>query len=120
MSASNFDIDERTFFVLPDEELPERHRRSKRLTPEIIFLAAVDRPRDSTHEEYYVYRPSRHQGVLLKEVIPKIKRKWPARDRDKPILIQHDNAKPHVSPYDSDIVAAGTIVCSVSHPIDQT
>ncbi|ETL81235.1 hypothetical protein L917_18397, partial [Phytophthora nicotianae] len=47
-------------------------------------------------------------------------RKWPARDRDKPILIQHDNAKPHVSPYDSDIVAAGTIVCSVSHPIDQT
>ncbi|ETI34219.1 hypothetical protein F442_19021 [Phytophthora nicotianae P10297] len=109
MSASNFDIDERTFFVLPDEELPERHRRSKRLTPEIIFLAAVDRP-----------RLSRHQGVLLKEVIPKIKRKWPARDRDKPILIQHDNAKPHVSPYDSDIVAAGTIVCSVSHPIDQT
>ncbi|ETP14963.1 hypothetical protein F441_10135, partial [Phytophthora nicotianae CJ01A1] len=45
---------------------------------------------------------------LLKEVIPTIKRTWPAQEQDKLILIQQDNAKPHVSPHDSEIVAAGT------------
>ncbi|ETO85986.1 hypothetical protein F444_00422 [Phytophthora nicotianae P1976] len=41
----NEDIDERTFLVLPDEELPERHRQSKRFIPKTMFLAAVARPR---------------------------------------------------------------------------
>ncbi|ETL90626.1 hypothetical protein L917_10731, partial [Phytophthora nicotianae] len=32
---------------------------------------------------------------------------WPCGDRRRPILIQQDNAKPHVSPLDPDIVVAG-------------
>ncbi|POM64464.1 Hypothetical protein PHPALM_20002 [Phytophthora palmivora] len=37
-----------------------------------------------------------------------IKANWLRREKWRPILIQQDNAKPHVSPFDPDIVAAGT------------
>ncbi|OWZ09262.1 hypothetical protein PHMEG_00018067 [Phytophthora megakarya] len=36
------DVDGRPYRLLPDEEPPQRHRRSKRHTPKTMFLAAVD------------------------------------------------------------------------------
>jgi transposase-like protein len=41
----NEDVDGRTYLLLPDEEAPQRHRRSKRFIPKTMFLAAVSRPR---------------------------------------------------------------------------
>jgi hypothetical protein len=45
---------------------------------------------------------------LLIYLIQSIKDKWPTKDRSRPIMIQQDNATPHVSPFDTDIVAAGS------------
>jgi hypothetical protein len=33
--------------------------------------------------------------------------KWPIRNKKETIWIIHDNAKPHVSPTDPDVVQAG-------------
>ncbi|KAH7485553.1 uncharacterized protein KRP23_4600 [Phytophthora ramorum] len=41
----NEDVDGRTYLLLPDEEAPQRHRRSKRFIPKTMFLAAIARPR---------------------------------------------------------------------------
>ncbi|ETV97618.1 hypothetical protein H310_09514 [Aphanomyces invadans] len=43
--------------------------------------------------------------MLIDNVIPAIKAKWPAGDT-KHVRIQQDNAKPHVPPMDPRIVAA--------------
>jgi hypothetical protein len=80
------------------------------LTEEYVAQrASINRPRGAvlTRNIASVDREVIKQ-LLLKEVIPAIKSKWPARDRKKPILIQLDNAKPHVPVDDPDIVAAGT------------
>jgi hypothetical protein len=37
---------------------------------------------------------------MLEKVLPAIREKWPHEDADKPIYIQQDNAKPHLSPND--------------------
>lgn len=149
------DVEARSYLLLLDEPVPQRHRRRKRLIPRTMFLAPVARPRyvslflctvqiyniichrktmfkgklgiwDLT-EQYIAQRSSANRprgslltrnidlvtrevikNVLLQKVIPVIKWKWPARDRGVPILIQQDNAKPHVSRFDPDIIAAGT------------
>ena len=44
---------------------------------------------------------------LIERVIPDIKAKWP-QCRGKTVFIQLDNAKPHCSVDDPDIIAAGT------------
>ncbi|POM59945.1 hypothetical protein PHPALM_31254 [Phytophthora palmivora] len=49
-----------------------------------------------------------YKTFLLDDVIPATKANWPRREKWRPILIQQDNAKPHLSPFDPDIVAAGT------------
>ncbi|OWZ23191.1 Mar9 Transposase [Phytophthora megakarya] len=41
----NEDIDGRSYLLLPNEEPPQRHCRSKRHMPKTMFLAAVARPR---------------------------------------------------------------------------
>jgi hypothetical protein len=48
-----------------------------------------------------------YRTYLLQHVIPAIKLKWAKDERGKLILIQQDNAKPHVPPQDLDVVAAG-------------
>ncbi|RLN32779.1 hypothetical protein BBJ28_00021491 [Nothophytophthora sp. Chile5] len=40
----NEDVDGRTYLLLPDEEVPQRHRRSKRFITKTMFLAAVAPP----------------------------------------------------------------------------
>ncbi|KAG3200868.1 hypothetical protein PC128_g4254 [Phytophthora cactorum] len=57
-------------------------------------VASVDRPL--------------HKHYIIEEVIPAIKAKWPASERGRTIYIQQDNATPHVSVSEPDVVAAGT------------
>lgn len=49
-----------------------------------------------------------YKRYIIDKVIPAIKSNWPAAGRKQPIYIQQDNARPHVSPEDPDILAAGT------------
>jgi hypothetical protein len=46
--------------------------------------------------------------MMLENVIPAIKEKWPLATRMQPIIIQQDNAKPHCSVDDSSLVEAAT------------
>ena len=48
-----------------------------------------------------------YKDYLLRLLFPAIKEKWPRKDRHRPIMVQQDNARPHVSPFDPDILAAG-------------
>jgi hypothetical protein len=48
-----------------------------------------------------------YKDYLLKFLFPAIKEKWPRKDKHQLIVVQQDNAKPHLSPTDPDIVAAG-------------
>lgn len=48
-----------------------------------------------------------YKTYLLKYLFPAIKQTWPRKDRRTLILVQQDNAKPHVSPFDPDILEAG-------------
>ncbi|KAG6948575.1 hypothetical protein JG688_00015033, partial [Phytophthora aleatoria] len=45
---------------------------------------------------------------IINKVIPAIKKVWPRGEKWKVIFIQQDNSKPHLSPNDTDVVAAGT------------
>ncbi|ETI36170.1 hypothetical protein F441_17525 [Phytophthora nicotianae CJ01A1] len=56
---------------------------------------------DSINQEDY-------KSYLLDHVIPAIKLKRPRREKQNVILIQQDNATPHISPSDPDDLAAGT------------
>jgi hypothetical protein len=40
------------------------------------------------------------RSFMIEKVLPAIRAKWPLEDANKPIYIQQDNAKPHVSPND--------------------
>ncbi|OMP04778.1 hypothetical protein COLO4_09308 [Corchorus olitorius] len=44
--------------------------------------------------------------VLLEQVLPAIRAKWPREDSRKPIFIQQDNARTHVRPNDADFLEA--------------
>jgi len=43
---------------------------------------------------------------MIEKVLPAIRAKWPHEDADKPIYIQQDNAKPHLSPNDRQFCEA--------------
>lgn len=47
-----------------------------------------------------------YKSYLLEQVFPAIRSKFPAQ-RNVPILVQQDNARPHIAPHDSNIVNAG-------------
>lgn len=48
------------------------------------------------------------RDYLVNKVLPAIKEKWPEEDRGRPIIIQQDNAKTHISVHDPEFVAAAT------------
>jgi hypothetical protein len=48
-----------------------------------------------------------YKFYLINHVIPAIKAKWPIKDRKNDILIQQDNAKPHLLQEDEDVISAG-------------
>lgn len=43
---------------------------------------------------------------MIEKVLPAIRAKWPLEDANKPIYIQQDNAKPHLSPLDRQFCEA--------------
>ncbi|GMG17626.1 unnamed protein product [Phytophthora fragariaefolia] len=57
---------------------------------------------------------ARHQAVSAGGSVSSDQVKWPARDHNKPILVQQDDAKPHVPADDPDIVAAGQPMGGIS------
>ncbi|GMF26776.1 unnamed protein product [Phytophthora fragariaefolia] len=135
------DEDKHTYYVVGDEEVPQRHRRSKRFIEKTIFLAAVAKPRYDPHrkckfnekigiwsftEDTFDLRGSAnrpkgapvtkniesvtravYKDFIINKVIPAIKAVWPRGEKKKIIFIQQDNARPHLSPFESDVVAAG-------------
>lgn len=46
----------------------------------------------------------KYRDILIREVVPAIKSKWPYAEGEK--IIQQDNATPHISPDDPEFVAA--------------
>ncbi|KAL3659951.1 hypothetical protein V7S43_019092 [Phytophthora oleae] len=49
-----------------------------------------------------------YKSYLLEYLFPAIKEKWPRKDQHHLIWVQQDNAKPHVSPFDLEVLAAGS------------
>ena len=128
------------YYLLPDEEPPDRSCKSKRFITKVMFMAAVARPRfDHQKKQYFdgkigiwpfVFKEpakrnskNRSKGtlvtklierinaeetkkMLLNNVIPAIKEKWPSSHRSKALFIQQDNARPHCSPDDEGISTA--------------
>ncbi|ETO76636.1 hypothetical protein F444_07974 [Phytophthora nicotianae P1976] len=107
----NQDTNKRTYMLLDEELHPQRDRKSKNFIPKTMFLAAVARPRYDFHrkcrcngkigiwaltEEYVAQRSSQYRptGTICTRNIESIDR-------------EQDNAKPHISPFDPDILAAG-------------
>ncbi|KAK9755957.1 hypothetical protein RND81_01G062500 [Saponaria officinalis] len=83
------------YYLVNDEEIPYRSCKSKRFIVKIMFLAAVARP---TYKE---------NGDVLFDGKIALKTKWP-QSSSKNIIIQQDNAKPHVKSNDPDFVAVAT------------
>ncbi|ETL44576.1 hypothetical protein L916_05140, partial [Phytophthora nicotianae] len=112
----NQDTNKRTYML--DEELPpQRDRKRKNFIPKTMFLAAVARPTYDFHrkcrwngkigiwaltEKYVAQRSSQYRPKVIKT-------QWPRRQRRGTIFIQQDYAKPHISPLDPDILAAGLV-----------
>lgn len=48
------------------------------------------------------------RDMLLTNVLPAIRQQWPRSSSTKPIYLQQDNAKPHISPSDPQFVAAAS------------
>ncbi|ETO86415.1 hypothetical protein F444_00044, partial [Phytophthora nicotianae P1976] len=108
----NQDKNTRTYMLLEGELPPQRDRKSNNFIPKTMFLAAVARPR------YDFQRKCRWSGkigiwALTEEYVAQRSSKyrpraeWPRQQWRDPIFVQQDNAKPHVSPFDPDILAAG-------------
>ncbi|KAG6948766.1 hypothetical protein JG688_00014964 [Phytophthora aleatoria] len=124
--------------VFDDEEIPPRSCRSKNFIPKTMFVAAAARPSKGRWngkiglwpftEQYEAKKKSRYidkgklctrnietvnrdvsRSYLIRYVISAIKTSWPRGwDRRRSILIQQDNAKPHVPVNDPGVVGAGT------------
>ncbi|ETL99801.1 hypothetical protein L917_03394 [Phytophthora nicotianae] len=115
----NEDTDRKCYYLDANEEEPVRQRQSKRFICKTMFIAAVARPRYDAHRKQAfdgtigiwafaedVDREA-YKATLIGDIIPAIKAKWPRSGKKRTIYIQQDNAKPHVSVDDPDIMAAG-------------
>ncbi|ETV71735.1 hypothetical protein, variant [Aphanomyces astaci] len=107
----------KTFYLAPGEEPPHRTAKSKRHIIKVMFLSAVARPRwDYEKNQWFdgkigmwqftewvpAKRTSRRRVAGTMVMTPAL---WPKHESRR-IMIQQDNARPHVAPLDSDIVAA--------------
>lgn len=107
------------FYLLPEEDTPNRACQSKRFITKVMFMAAVARPRYEPHRKtvfngkigiwpFVTHEPAkrnsknRAKGTL---VIPAIKEKWPKGRAHSSIIIQQDNAKPHLAENDAELLA---------------
>ncbi|KAE9262527.1 hypothetical protein PR003_g33509 [Phytophthora rubi] len=60
-----------------------------------------------------------YRDMLVNDVIPAIKAKWPQDQKHIPIRLQQDNAKPHVHEDDAEVLAAGCSDGWMMHPLNQ-
>ncbi|ETI48513.1 hypothetical protein F443_07458 [Phytophthora nicotianae P1569] len=74
----------------------EAQRSSKNRAKGAVCTRNIDTVDREVYREY-----------LVTKVFPAIKAQWPRKDRHMLILVQQDNAKPHVEPWDPDVVKAG-------------
>ncbi|KAK1944846.1 hypothetical protein P3T76_003379 [Phytophthora citrophthora] len=126
------------FYLGEHEEVPHLTVKNKNYIVKVMFLAAVARPRWDADKEriwdgkigiwpFTVYEPAErgsknrpagtlelktftvdrtvYRHALCRMVIPRIKAIWPSGKR---VVLQHDNAKPHVPPGDPEVLAACT------------
>lgn len=124
------------YYLAHDEATPHRHIRSKNHITKVMFLCAVARPRGNFDGKLGIWpfavltpaacssrnRPrgalewkgynvdkDAYKRMIIDKVVPAIKERWPAKSRNLPIKIQHDNAKPHLGlGEDPEFVAAAT------------
>ncbi|OWY98905.1 LOW QUALITY PROTEIN: Mar9 Transposase, partial [Phytophthora megakarya] len=106
----------RWYIMLPGEEPPQRHHQSARHVGKTMFMAAVA-------QDYAAQRSSKNRSAgtdlmqnikvvdtnvykhfLIDYVFPAIKAKWPRRQRRMKIYVQLDNASPHISRGDKDVL----------------
>ncbi|ETP30014.1 hypothetical protein, variant [Phytophthora nicotianae P10297] len=74
----------------------EAQRSSKNRAKGAVCTRNIDTVDREVYREY-----------LVTKVFPAIKAQWPRKDRHMLILVQQDNAKLHVEPWDPDVVKAG-------------
>lgn len=129
----------RSYYVLLDEQEPQRSCKSKRFITKVMFMAAVARPRfDYAKKQYFdgkvgiwpfVYQePAKRNSknrvkgslvtkhiesinaveckkMIVENILPAIRSKFPMGHKLKPIYIQQDNAKPHARDNDEVLLA---------------
>ncbi|KAF0724852.1 hypothetical protein Ae201684P_020332 [Aphanomyces euteiches] len=124
------------FYLWPDEELPHRCVENKGHIEKVMFLYAVARPREGwngkvgcweitdivTAKRTSKNRPAgtplavpttinreKYRSMLMQHVLPAIQSRWiwPSGFSAGTIWIQQDNARSHVLPNDSLVLAAG-------------
>ncbi|ETN19672.1 hypothetical protein PPTG_04906 [Phytophthora nicotianae INRA-310] len=128
--------DKQRFYLGENEDVPHITVKNKNYIIKVMFLCAVTRPRwDATRLRIWdgkiglwpfaVYEPAErasknrpagtleiktysvgreiYHQALCRMVIPRIKEVWPSGKR---VVLQHDNAKPHVAADDPEVVAA--------------
>ncbi|ETO62050.1 hypothetical protein, variant [Phytophthora nicotianae P1976] len=74
----------------------EAQRSSKNSAKGAVCTRNIDTVDREVYREY-----------LVTKVFPAIKAQWPRKDHHMLILVQQDNAKLHVEPWDPDVVKAG-------------
>ncbi|KAH9159503.1 hypothetical protein LEN26_002307 [Aphanomyces euteiches] len=123
-------------YLWPDEELPHRCVENKGHIEKVMFLCAVARPREGwngkvgcweitdivTAKRTSKNRPAgtplavpttinreKYRSMLMQHVLPAIQSRWiwPSGFSAGTIWIQQDNARSHVLPNDSLVLAAG-------------
>ncbi|ETM98862.1 hypothetical protein PPTG_24545 [Phytophthora nicotianae INRA-310] len=79
----------------------------RRLLKEGAFRRHSSNVKPALTEENRLAHREAYKATLIGDIIPAIKAKWPRSGKKRTIYIQQDNAKPHVSVDDPDIMAAG-------------
>ena len=126
------------FYLLPEEDIPNRNCQSKRFITKVMLMAAVARPRYDPHRKtmfngkigiwpFVTHEPAKRNGknhekgtmvtkcipninrsetrkMLVENVVPAIKEKWPKGNARTNIIVQQDNAKPHLAENDAELI----------------
>ncbi|ETO69859.1 hypothetical protein F444_13620 [Phytophthora nicotianae P1976] len=115
----NEDKDRRSYLLLDGETVPsqdlgttciERQCSTEKLDSGLLRRSTP--PKDPARGAKCTRNVSTDDRTLYKHyiihnVIPAIKAKWPRNHKNRPSYIQQDNAKPHESPRDTDMMNVG-------------
>lgn len=70
---------------------------------EPAMRASKNRPRGTMVTKPLNVDKSVYRNLLMEKVIPSVLEKWPVDNSHQTIILQHDNAKPHISPTDPEL-----------------